>query len=53
MASHCCVAPIVIEHRTELYHGSDDGYELMIPFLVCSECGDIQLAEFDMKNEQI
>lgn len=52
MSSICCLAPIITEHRPELYHGSDDGYELVIPFLVCSECGDIQLNTVDTKNDK-
>jgi hypothetical protein len=43
MKSNCCYAALKTEHRVELFHGHDDGYDLVIPFLVCSKCGEIQL----------
>lgn len=52
MPSNCCLAPIITEHRSDLFRGCDDGYELVIPFLVCSECGDIQITAVDTENNK-
>lgn len=43
MKSICCSEALVINYQEELYHGSDDEYELVIPFLVCTGCGEIQI----------
>lgn len=41
--STCCDAKVTIEERVEFFHGSDDDYELKIPFIVCNDCNKIQL----------
>ncbi|WP_169819166.1 hypothetical protein [Anaerobacillus arseniciselenatis] len=41
MKSNCCQASVKSELREELYHGNDDEYELKIPFLLCSNCGEL------------
>jgi hypothetical protein len=43
MVSDCCAAALKTERQVERYHGSDDNYELVIPFQICSKCGKIQL----------
>ncbi len=52
MRSDCCSASLKKEPQAELYHGSDDDYELVIPFLVCSKCGKIQLKPVETEYKQ-
>lgn len=52
MKSTCCSAPLQTKKIEELFHGSDDGYELFIPYQVCTECGKIDLKAFE-KDERI
>lgn len=53
MLSDCCSAALKKEPQAELYHGSDDDYELVIPFLVCSKCGKIQLKAVETDNQLV
>ena len=52
MISNCCFAQLKTEFREELYHGCDDDYELIIPFLVCSKCRKVQLIVDDTEDSK-
>jgi len=41
--SPCCKESLEVKYSEELYHGADDEYALMIPYLVCTKCGAIHL----------
>lgn len=36
--SRCCGAPVVVEIRPDLPNCTDDDYELLVPFQICSKC---------------
>lgn len=50
--STCCHASVTVEETVELFHGSDDDYELKIPFIVCNNCNKIQLTVHTPGNRQ-
>jgi hypothetical protein len=52
MKSTCCFEDLEIRNSTELYHGADDDYELIVPFLVCTKCGAINLHYVEENKEQ-
>lgn len=52
MKSTCCLADLKVEPRPELYHGCDDDYELVIPFLVCTKCGKVQLTAVETEKSR-
>ncbi|WP_157077347.1 hypothetical protein [Robertmurraya korlensis] len=39
MKSPCCQEKLEVQYGEEMYHGCDDEYALMIPYLVCTKCG--------------
>ncbi|MEH7505891.1 hypothetical protein V7152_28720 [Neobacillus drentensis] len=43
MKSTCCFESLETYHSLELYHGCDDDYELIIPYLICTKCGAVNL----------
>lgn len=47
--SDCCHADLIVEESIEYFHGCDDGYELTIPFVLCSKCRKIQFLPVNMK----
>ncbi|WNF35004.1 hypothetical protein RJD24_10980 [Bacillaceae bacterium IKA-2] len=47
MKSSCCSIKLKLEFKTELFHGSDDGYELKIPFYTCPNCGELVSPQFE------
>ncbi|WP_153126851.1 hypothetical protein [Peribacillus tepidiphilus] len=51
MKSPCCLADLETHVLPELYHGSDDEYELVLPFLFCSECGNLVLTASERVHE--
>jgi hypothetical protein len=50
MKSPCCLADLETHVLPELYHGSDDEYELVLPFLF-SECGNLVLTASERVHE--
>lgn len=50
MLSSCCHAALKTVHREDLFHGSDDDYALIIPFQICSKCGEIQLSVIETED---
>lgn len=51
MKSTCCSEPLETKYIEELFHGSDDDYELFIPFQICTKCGKIDFTKHE--NSQL
>jgi hypothetical protein len=39
--SHCCGAATKVVIRSDLPHVYDDAYDLQVPVLVCTQCGNV------------
>lgn len=52
MKSTCCFESLETQYSLELYHGCDDDYELMIPYLICTKCGAINFQYKDEDKEE-
>jgi hypothetical protein len=51
MKSTCCFESLETQYSSELYHGCDDDYELMIPYLICTKCGAVNF-QYIEENKQ-
>lgn len=52
MKSVCCFESLETQHSPELYHGYDDDYELMVPYLICTKCGAVNLQYIEKNKEE-
>jgi hypothetical protein len=52
MKSVCCFESLETQHSPELYHGYDDDYELMIPYLICTKCRAVNLQYIEENKEE-
>ena len=50
LISSCCHAALKTENREEMYLGCDDDYALIIPFQVCTKCGEVQLTVINTED---
>lgn len=51
--STCCHSELKVAEGIEHFHGSDDGYELKIPYVVCETCNKIQVTPYLSVNKQV
>lgn len=48
--SRCCQAHLVQDEYVDSFHGSDDEYELKIPYYICEKCKKVERPEWQMNT---
>lgn len=52
LKSICCNSELVKSSVIDSFHGADDDFELKIPVMKCSGCGDYDLPTFSGVKQQ-